>query len=82
MKIVVIVLGVLGLADAILAPLVTYLGLWNAAPASWFGYLGACVCFGSLAVVDAIGSQSAAGVVTRRGHSLPTPDELLGPEHS
>jgi hypothetical protein len=55
MKQFVTVLGVLGLADAVLLPLASFFGVEDVPVAyAWIGYLGACVCFGALAVIDAV----------------------------
>jgi hypothetical protein len=56
MKTVVVILGILGLVDAILVPvlIVTTIIEPGNGVAAWFGYLGACVCFGALAVTESL----------------------------
>jgi membrane associated rhomboid family serine protease len=76
MKTLTVVLGVIGLVSSVLAPVLAWLGTPVGPWPGWFGYLGACVCFGSLAVVDALAGRWPEKV--RRKY--PTADDVLGPE--
>jgi len=78
MKPVLILFGVLGLADAVLIPVLIWLELVPGFYTGGFGFVGACVCFGTLAVLDALSSGGTAVVASKR--HLPTADEVLGPE--
>jgi hypothetical protein len=62
MKTITIVLGIIGIGNLIIATMLNVLKQFDvlatnsvlSVEALWFGYLGACICFGSLAIIDAI----------------------------